>query len=72
MTYVPEAAEPKVAGEAHRYRRLRQHRASLVKLSQQSLEFIDQLQVALLTTDPIVPAKRTEYGAKRKQRRQRG
>jgi len=66
MVYVPAAVEPKVAGEAQRYRRLRQHRASLAKLAQESLELIDKLQAALLTTDPITPATQAGDGAERK------
>jgi len=53
MVYVPAEVEPKVTEEALRYRRLRQHRARLAKLSAQSLGLIDQLQRALLSSDPV-------------------
>lgn len=53
MVYVPPALRPLIAQEAQRYRRLRQHRASLAKLASLSLRVIDQLQAALQTTQPL-------------------
>jgi len=54
MLYVPATAEPQVTQEAQRYRQLRRHRASLAKLARQSLKLVDQLQQALLSTEPIM------------------
>jgi hypothetical protein len=54
MVYIASAIEPAITQQTQRYRHLRQHRSSLVKLAQQSLELIDQLQEALHTTKPVV------------------
>ena len=53
MIYVPQAAETKVAKEAQRYRSLRKARAQLAKMSQESLDIIDQLECVLMTSEDI-------------------
>jgi hypothetical protein len=69
MVYVPADCLETLTWQAHSYRRLRKHRASLAKLSQESLQLIDRLQVTLQTTNPIVAAPCGGGGAKRKQTR---
>ena len=53
MIYVPQAAETKVAKQAQRYRGLRKARAQLAKMSQESLDIIDQLECVLMTSEEI-------------------
>jgi len=53
MIYVPQAAETKVAKQAQRYRGLRKARAQLAKMSQESLDIIDQLECLLTTSEEI-------------------
>ena len=53
MVYMPKAAEAKVANETQRYRGLRKARAQLAKMSQESLDIIDQLESALMTSEDI-------------------
>ncbi len=53
MIYVPQAAETKVAKQAQRYRGLRKARAQLAKMSQESLNIIDQLEYFLMTSEDI-------------------
>ncbi len=55
MIYVPAERLAAVQQEAERYRGIRKHRAAVVKLSQRSLQLIDQLQIALLAAEPISP-----------------
>jgi len=71
MVYIPATVEAVVTQQTQRYRYLRQHRSSLVKLGQQALELIDQLQEALQTTDPVVSPKVAEGGAKGKRKTSR-
>lgn len=47
MVYIPADCLDTVTQQAQSYRRLRKHRASLAKLSQQSLQLIDRLETAL-------------------------
>jgi hypothetical protein len=53
MVFVPATHAKNVAEEAGRYRRLRQARATLAKLSQESLRLIDELERALETPEAI-------------------
>ena len=53
MIYVPQAAEVNVTKEAQRYRGLRKARAQLAKMSQESLDIIDQLECVLMTSEDI-------------------
>lgn len=53
MIYVPQAVEAKVAKQAQRYRGLRKARAQLAKMSQESLDIIDQLECVLTTCEDI-------------------
>ena len=71
MVYVSSAVAAAVGPQAQRYRHFRKHRASLAKLAQQSLDLIDQLQVALQTTEPISPPKVTQ-GVARGARKRHG
>jgi len=71
MVYVPAAAQRKVTKEAQRYRRVRQHRACLAKLAQQCLGFVDRLQGALVSVEPIMPASST-HSARRNARLPQG
>lgn len=59
MVFVRSALEMKVAEEAGRYRRFRQARATLAKLSQESLRLIDELEGTLETPEEI-PRKKKE------------
>ena len=53
MVYIPRDLTAGVAKEARRYRRLRQARAMLAKLTRESLQIIDELERALETTEEI-------------------
>ncbi len=61
MIYVPSSQEVQVAKEAEQYRRYRQARAMLAKLSHQALAVIDELEHALQATQKI--------GGRKKKRR---
>jgi hypothetical protein len=63
--------EAVVTAQTQRYRHLRQHRASLVKLAQQSLEIIDKLQIAIQITEPLFGRKSAQGGAKGKRKTNR-
>ncbi len=60
MIFVPSSAAMKVEEEAGRYRRFRQARAELAKLSKQSLQIIDELEQALETTEEIPGRRKTK------------
>ena len=66
LTYVPAADEVEVAQKAERYRRLRQARAELMKLSAVTAALSDELQRALV--QPYPPPGR----ARAKPRREKG
>ncbi len=70
MVYVPAHAQAKVTQEAQRYRRLRQHRASLAKLARRSLELVDQLQEALVSAEAVMASSPTESRRSRARPRQ--
>lgn len=53
MVYVPAISLDALTQEAHSYRRLRKHRAALVRFAQQSLHLIDRLEAALQTQSKI-------------------
>jgi hypothetical protein len=53
MVFVPAPLAKTVAEQAGRYRRFRQARATLAKLSQESLRLIDELERALETAEAI-------------------
>lgn len=69
MIYVPPGKEVQVASEAWHYRRLRQHRAMLAKLSFQSLALIDELAGALESKEAI--PRRKASGSKARSHSQR-
>lgn len=69
MIYVPPGKEVQVASEAGHYRRLRQHRAMLAKLSFQSLALIDELTGALESKEAI--PRRKANGSKARSRSRR-
>lgn len=69
MVYVSANCLETVTRQAHSYRRLRKHRASLAKLAQKSLQLIDCLQATLQTTEPIDTAMQGGTGAKLKKMR---
>jgi hypothetical protein len=64
MIYVSADSLESLTREAHGYRRFRKHRASLVKLAQQSLRLIDRLQVMLQTTGRLIGSKRKKIRRK--------
>jgi molecular chaperone GrpE (heat shock protein) len=71
MIYVPSSQEVQVAQEAEQYRRFRQARAMLAKLSRQALAVIDELEQALETNQKIGgPKKRSP--TRRKPRKTKG
>jgi hypothetical protein len=72
MVYIPASVEAAVTQQTQRYRQLRQHRASLARLAQRSLELVDQLHVALHTTKPVAALKTARGVAKGARKRQRG
>jgi hypothetical protein len=72
MMYIPASVEDVVTRQALRYRHLRQHRAALAKLAQQSLVLIDKLQVALQTAEPVFTLNLARSGAKGTSKRKRG
>jgi hypothetical protein len=53
MQYVPADMRQTVAQEAHAYRRIRKYRASLAKLSAESLRLIDEYEKSLRSTEPV-------------------
>ncbi len=65
MIFVPSTLEMKVAEEAGRYRRFRQARATLAKLSQESLRLIDELEGALETPEEIPSKQKKKRPAQR-------
>jgi hypothetical protein len=65
MVYVPAAAQRTVTQEAQRYRRVRQHRACLAKLAQQSVGLVDRLQEALVSAEPMMPPLSTDSSRSR-------
>jgi hypothetical protein len=71
MVYIHATVEAVVTAQTQRYRHLRQHRASLVKLAQQSLEIIDKLQIAIQITEPLFGRKSAQGGAKGKRKTNR-
>jgi hypothetical protein len=68
MVYLSSSMEADVSRQAQQYRYFRKHRASLAKLAQQSLDLVDQLQVTLQTTEPLLPPKVARGMAHGKQR----
>ena len=59
MVYISADKEASVGQEALRYRNIRQRRSDLAKLSRRALELIDEFEIALRTTEPIVSFKDT-------------
>ncbi len=58
MIYVSADSLAALTREAHGYRCFRKHRASLVKLAQQSLRLIDRLQAMLQSRERLVSVRR--------------
>ena len=59
LVYVPSGDELDIARKAELYRRFRQARAKLMKLSAETAEWADALQEALTETYPPKPATTT-------------
>jgi hypothetical protein len=70
--YVPSSEHVRVAEEAEHYRRYRQARAMLAKLTQQALEVIDELEQALQSTEPVGGRKQKRPRAGHKPRGTKG
>ena len=66
MTYVPSGDEVDVARRAESYRRLRQARAELMKLSSETAELADALQEALAEPFPASVAGARKRGRGKK------
>ena len=60
LTYVPASDEVEVATRTERYRCLREARAALMNLAQQSATFIDELQEALTESYPPLSCKKPQ------------
>ena len=71
MIYVSSSQEVQVAKEAEQYRRFRQARAMLAKLTRQALAVIDELEQALQATQKIGGRKKRQR-ARRKPGGQKG
>jgi hypothetical protein len=71
-TYVPSSQHVRVAQEAERYRRFRQARAMLAKLTQQALAIIDALEQELQSTAPVGGQKKKRQRARRQPGGQQG
>jgi hypothetical protein len=66
MVYIPSTLEGSVAKEAGRYRRFRQARATLAKLSQESLRLIDELERAMEAPEEIPSKQKKKRPARRR------
>ncbi|GEM_PF-509042 len=69
MVYIPADLLETVTRQAGSYRRIRKHRARLVKMAHESLQLIDRLQKALANAQPIGAEGEAAAGKKRRRKR---
>jgi len=70
LTYVPSGHQIEVARKAERYRRLRQARAELMKLSAKTVQLADELRQAL--TEPYPPGGQPAAGKRARKPKKKG